>query len=159
MFALFMFALFIFALSGCGEEGITAGSSQTVTAPKLDRSDPKSVAIAALTAYQQHDFGKLAKISTSMNQKIFSELSGQGAEHPRYNSVVTGGRWDAVEDWDGAIGEIRDRGEDYVFVEFAKSPYPDEVYVVALELEEGKWAFEDINSPPRSMFIEYPIRN
>ena len=111
----------------------------------LDHTNAAAVAKAALTAYKNKDLAALAEVSTPWNQEMFVELAAKGAEHPRYQSIFRGSRWEAVEAWDGEKIDAREKDPKTVVVDFLTDD-EDERKVAVLELDEdGHWGFEDIN--------------
>jgi hypothetical protein len=128
-----------------------AGAQETSTQPAsaVDRTDARSTAQAVLQAYKARDLAALAGLSNAGNQQFFSEIAAQGEAHPRYASIFSGWRWDAVQAWDGALRDLRYRGADEARVHFGDMQ-GDEIAVVVLEWEDGQWAFEDVNSPSRA---------
>lgn len=124
----------------------------------VDRADPSMTATAILQAYKARDLVALAELSRSLNRDMFSELVRQGESHPRYKSIFSGWRWQAVQAWQGQIDEVRyrqvrnaDASRLEARVKFGEIR-PDEYAVVTMIWEDGKWCFEDINSPNRTYF-------
>ncbi len=120
----------------------------------IDRNDAKDTALAILQAYKTRDMVALASLSRELNRDIFSEMVKQGENHPRYNSIFSGWRSQAVQAWQGQIGEVRYRGgsgSETARVKFAETG-PDRIIVVVLIWENGKWCFEDINTSDRNTF-------
>ncbi|MCG6157304.1 hypothetical protein [Rubinisphaera margarita] len=127
----------------------------TVEPDALDRTDAKLVAEACLVAYQKPDFDALSRLSTGGNQDLFDELAKAGEDHPRYESITSGFRWESVSKWKRTDPlTVRYRGANTAVVEFGASR--DESFVVMLEWENDQWCFEDINSPSRDAFRELP---
>jgi hypothetical protein len=110
-------------------------------APAQD--DLRETAAAVLKAYAAADAKALQALGTEANRTIFGEIAAQGEAHPRYRSIFLGWRMQAVRKWDGKLGEPRVGGK------LARVPFgeagPEHDYVVTLEREDGRWAFEDIN--------------
>lgn len=125
---------------------------------RVDRSDARSTATAALKAYQSRDVIALAGLVVPNNRQIFIELAGQGKQHPRYNSIFSGWRWQLVQSWNGNIGKVHYRHnvgsavDNYVAVVKFADMGPDEISVVTLDWGDGQWWFEDIHSPSRAEF-------
>jgi hypothetical protein len=135
-----------------------AAAAQTGSGTKLNRSDAGATAAALLKAYAAKDLPAMAELSTADNRDIIRELIAQGENHPRWRSIFSGGRWDAVSNWKGELGEVRylertppGRKEYDARVQFGKTT-PDKVVVVSLSWEGGKWCFEDVNFPSRESF-------
>ena len=127
--------------------------------PPIDTTDARAVARAVLEAYRTRDLETLAGLATQDNRSLFAEIAREGSRHPRYPSLFTGWRWDAVTAWNGQIGEVRYtdlratvRATIAAEVLFGRSP--TEVFVVSLELRSGRWEFEDILSPSPASFAE-----
>ena len=127
------------------------GSACSLTGQTLDRTDAAATTRAVLVAYQNRDLARLATLANATNRPLLQELAAQGERHPRYAELFRGWQWEAVERWDGAVGDVRYRGRDEALALFGQ-PGPDEVAVVVLTWEAGGWAFEDINSPSRESF-------
>ena len=129
----------------------TATNGSDLMDGELDMKNPAEVARAILQSYRQRDLNTLSELSLAMNRDFFKEIAEQGEQHPRYNSIFAGWRWDAVEAWDGRTADARQRG-DVVAVKFHQMS-DSEVAVVMLEKDEqGNWRFEDINSPAAEDF-------
>ena len=97
-----------------------------------------------LTAYRKKDMDTLAKNGTADTMKIFIEIDVQGEAHPRYKSIFSGHRWEAVSTWNGKLGEIEQTTESETRVTFNEFKKSKELAQLVLVLEEGKWRFEDI---------------
>jgi hypothetical protein len=126
-------------------------STAPLAGQTVNRTDPSATAAAVLNAYQAQDLEALAPLANRDNRELLHELAEQGDQHPRYRSIFSGWRWDAVHSWDGVLGELRYRNANEALVSFAVLG-PDEVAVVVLTWEEGGWAFEDVNSPSLTSF-------
>jgi hypothetical protein len=123
-----------------------------------DGRDPASVARAALEAYRSRDLAALADLAHPDNREILEELRRDGEAHPRWASLFSpdAWRWQAVQAWDGRVGEVRYFGEGSgvtAMVRFGEIS-ASELAVVALELRDDRWWFEDVNSPPAADFAE-----
>ncbi len=119
-------------------------------------TDPASVARAALQAYRSKDIAALEAVVHPDNRAILEEIRRDGEAHPRWASLFApdAWRWRAVQGWDGRIGEVRTFGEgsrSAAMVRFGEMG-ASEVLVVALEFRDGRWWFEDINSPSAADF-------
>jgi hypothetical protein len=137
-----------------------AASGQTTATVKVDRRDATSTAVAVLRAYAAKDLPAMAELSNADNKEIIRELIAQGESHPRWRSIFSGGRWQAVSSWKGDLGEIRyfertpygqNEKEYEARVQFGEAT-PEKVVVVTLTWEAGKWCFEDVNFPSRESF-------
>ncbi len=125
---------------------------------KIDRSDAEVTGRTLLTAYRGRDVIALAGLTTQHNREIMAEMAAQGEKHPRYESIFGGWRWQAVQDWDGETVEVRYRH----YVGSAIDQYEanvnfgrltqDELLTVVLIWEDGKWCFEDVNTPAADDF-------
>ncbi len=130
---------------------ISPPETKSGSSGKLDRQNAKEVAVACLKAYQKTDFESLSALSTPGNQEIFAGLAQFGQKHPRYNSITSGWRWEAVSKWKATEPlTVRYRGANTAAIEFGATK--SESYVVMLEWIDEKWCFEDINSPDRKDF-------
>lgn len=136
-----------------------AAPSLSAQRPPVDTTDARAVARAVLEAYRARDLAALAGYGTQDNRTLIAEIAAQGAAHPRYRSLFSGWRWEAVETWDGQLGEVRYRDlrgaiQRTVRADVLFGRSPTEVFVVSLELHEGRWQFEDILSPSPADFQE-----
>ena len=138
------------------------GQVPVLSLPQVDRTDAKSTAYSILNAYRAKDVIALAGLVSPTNRRIFVELAEQGESHPRYSSIFGDASWRSkvVQSWDGNLGEVRYRHyvgatrNDYeAQVEFAEAG-PNELAVVTLTWLDGKWNWEDINSPSRQNFMK-----
>ncbi len=120
--------------------------------------DPVSVARAALEAYRIQDLEALAGLVHPDSRALLEEIRRGGETHPRWASLFSpdAWRWQAAREWDGRIREVRYFGEEPKITAMATfgELSATEVVVVALELREGRWWFEDINSPSAADFAE-----
>jgi len=135
-----------------------AATAQTSGTKALDRTDAAATAQAILQAYAAKDLPAMAGLSTADNLEIIKELIQQGESHPRWRSIFSGGRWQAVSTWNGKLGEIRyfertamDVRHVEARVQFGEAE-PGKLVVVTLSWEGGKWCFEDVNFPRRESF-------
>ncbi len=147
----FVLLLFIFS-------ALAVWCQKTSTTP-ANRTDATATAATVLRAYSAKDLPALGELSTADNREIIRELIAQGESHPRWRSIFSGGRWEAVTKWNGSMGEARyferTAGEKKAYdarVQFAGAETPDRVAVVTLSWEAGKWCFEDVNFPSRESF-------
>lgn len=118
-----------------------------------DRSDPRAVTDAFLTAYKARDLDALATLVNRYNRNLFEEIAAQGEAHPDYTEVFGGWRGEAADGWDGETLEVRYDGSQAV-VRFADLS-ADETAVLVLDDENG-WAVADINSPDRADYDALP---
>ena len=100
-------------------------------------------------------FAHAVEVGVNLVRRNFNELIKEGPNHPRYNSLFSGWRSEAVRRWDGQVGELRYRGSNEARVKFLE--IGNEVMVVTLRKEDGNWFFEDIHSPSRRMWEDYEI--
>jgi hypothetical protein len=114
-------------------------------ADAVDRTDPKSTAAAILKAYKAKDYKAMEELATKTNKKICAELAEKGEAHPRYKSLFGGFRWEAVSKWDGKTLDEPRYNKDRAWVKFADGQ-DKRVVVVAMKMEDGKWAFDDVNN-------------
>lgn len=122
-----------------------AGKGDHECACEPDRHDPAAVAGAVLTAYKGKDFKAMAALGTEGTAKICLELAEQGEKHPRYNSLFSGSRWEAVQAWDGTTLIVRYRdhgGHADAIVGFHK--LGEEIAYVLLHEGENGFAFDDV---------------
>lgn len=129
--------------------------------PLLDRTDAAATAAAVLAAYRNRDLDGLAALSTAENSDMMREIAQRGAAHPRYGSIFSGWRWKSVRDWSGQTGEVRYVNypggkvlppRSMAWVAFAEVEGSDEIIVVALRRVDGRWDFDDIQSPSKADF-------
>ncbi len=116
-----------------------------------DGTDPASVARAALKAYRSRDLAALEALVHPDGRALVEEIRRDGEAHPRWASLFApdSWRWQAVQAWDGRVGEVRYFGEKPRVTAMASfgELSASEVAVVALELRDGRWWFEDVKSP------------
>jgi len=117
---------------------------------------PQEVAKQILAAYKARDHARLLALSNATNQPIMKQLAEQGEKHPRYKSIHGGWRARTVESWNGRLGDVRYPSPTEAWVAYQTDERGDEVFVVVLTLEDGKWLFEDINSPSKERFEKAP---
>jgi hypothetical protein len=127
---------------------------------QVDRTDAKSTAGAILKAYKAKDLRTLATLSHGFNHDMFVEMADSGKSHTRYNSMWSGWRWEGAQTWNEQIGEARysqGRSRISASVKFGESE-SGSILVVKLEWEDGKWCFEDINSPSPENFLDWSLK-
>jgi hypothetical protein len=102
-----------------------------------------------LTAYGAKDFSALAALTHPDNRPIIEEVRRDGAAHPRYASLFgeDSWRWRGVKGWDGRIAGVRTFAQGTLAMVRFGEISPSEILVVVLEMRDGRWWFEDINSP------------
>lgn len=118
---------------------------------QVDRTDALQTARAVLQAYRSRDIVALSEFCEVGNRRILMELVRDGERHPRYRSIWVTWRWQRAQAWDGRMDEVRYRqmGDGLrARAKFAESP--EEVFVVTLQLLDGKWVWDDIHSPDRA---------
>ena len=152
-----MVLLFGLALIGCqpdatNESAIEEFEAGDVGESSVDVSTQEGIAKVVLRAYGRRDLESLSDFSLAMNREFFAEIAQQGEDHPRYDSIFKGWRFEAVEAWDGEMGETRYRDESTAVVKFHEMNESEVAVVVLEKNENGYWRFEDINSPARSEF-------
>lgn len=150
------FLLTVALLAGCGGDDATTdaekrGSDEPAA---VDRTDPEVVARAVLKAYADGDVGKLAEHANEVNRGLLEEIAEGGETHPRYASIFSGWRMEAVKAWDGELHGVRYRDAHTAAVKFGEAG--DEAFVVMLEREGDEWRFEDVNSPSKEGFESLP---
>ncbi len=123
-----------------------------------DGMDPALVARAALEAYRSRDLAALEALVHPDGRALIEEIRRDGEAHPRWASLFApdAWRWQAVQAWDGRIGEVRFFGGEprvAAMVRFGELS-ASEVAVVALERRDGRWWFEDIESPSAADLAE-----
>ena len=131
--------------------------AEETASEQTDQTDPVSTAKAVLEAYQQKSFAALSPLCTPDNRDLMAEIGRQGKDHPRYESITSGWRWEAVRKWKGEIGEVRLQSDTTSLVKFGEID-ASEVAVVTLELIDGKWCFEDVHSPAKADFESMTLR-
>ena len=118
---------------------------------QVNRTDALETARAVLQAYRARDIVALSEFCEAGNRRILMELVRDGESHPRYRSIWVTWRWQRAQAWDGRMDEVRYRqmGDGLrARAKFAESP--EEVFVVTLQLLDGKWVWDDIHSPDRA---------
>ncbi len=134
-------------------------SAPVLTRPAfVDRNDPGSTAYAVLYAFKTKDFQALPGLVLETNRQQAADFACLDDTSRARLSFYQNWRWQSVDAWNGQIGEIRyrhyvsaNRDEYRANVIFGESG-PDELLIVTLFREDGKWAFEDLHSPPRQSF-------
>ena len=124
----------------------------------VGQNEAAETATQILHAYKAKNWAKLAEFSTGRNRQMFQNLT---ARSDNEKSFTSGWRWQAVNNWNGKISEVRyttykanDGWTTYsAYAKFGASG--DECFVVAMELGVKKWYLEDINSPDCSDFNSY----
>jgi hypothetical protein len=134
-----------------GGDGVPINPTPSPPVATLDRTDPTSTAKAIIQAYRDKDLAALAALSNGGNKTMLTEIATRGPSHSRYESMFAGWRWDAVQAWDGRIGTVRYRELGGVNPRLeARAQFgtigPDEVLVVTMISEDGRWCFEDVHS-------------
>jgi len=117
-----------------------------------EQPSPEKVARAVLAAYKNKDLSELAEHSIKANAEMIAEMSEQGERHPRYKSLFSGPRWKSVKGWDGQVGEVRYPSATKAWVAYSEGDDEDELFLVVLILENGRWRFEDLNMLNRKTF-------
>ena len=121
-----------------------------VSAADPDRADPAATAAAFLTAYKARDAAAMAPLVNAKNHELFTALAAQGEAHPAWPKVFGGWRWEAAQASSGTTGPARYTETDEALVPF--HDMCDEIAVIVLTGEDGRWAMEDINSPDKATF-------
>jgi hypothetical protein len=165
MKASYRLAIVVLALpllaAGCSkvevdDDDADAAAAEQADGDGVDRTDAVATATAILEAYKAADFARLAEFCAGDNLEMMQEFAEQGEDHPRYDSMTEGWRWDAVQAFSGDAGPVRywHRGEQVeAQVKFGEIA-ADEIAVVVLHWTDGQWVFEDVNSPSPAMFEE-----
>ena len=112
---------------------------------------PKAIAKAILTAYKKRDLEAWTPYARDPEKakEVYAEIMSQREKHPVYGSLFKGWRWDSVQAWQGGIGDVRylsSRRPVEAWVTYGIEPTSQERFVVTLELHNGRWCFEDLNS-------------
>jgi hypothetical protein len=149
---------FYFTEKGNTKEDVAPSLINLKALKELDRTDSRLTATAILQAYKTRDLLALSELSTRGNRAILSEVIKEGEQHPRYNSIFSGWRWQSIQAWQGQVGESRYRQLSETENRYLKARVKfaengrDSFVVVTLILEDGKWCFEDINNADRQGF-------
>ncbi|MEN8155175.1 MAG: hypothetical protein ABFR75_14250 [Acidobacteriota bacterium] len=139
---------FIYTIIFCF--GINAEAKKPVP-PKteIDFKIPEQVAEAALNAYKAKDVHALMTLSrpdfAARIKKMIEEGKTEDIKKRAFDE--NGWRYRSVVAWDGKLHEKKERGKKlrirYGYIG------ANEVGVIELVNEEGKWYFEDLKSPSR----------
>jgi hypothetical protein len=147
---------------GCSSDKETSSSQAPV-----DRTDAKSTAGAILRAYKAKDLRTLATLSTKSDHDFLIEMADSGESHRHYRDFMesnySGWRWEGMLAWNGQIGEARYKQSTGGWgsridasVKFGELG-PEEVLVVKLKCEEGKWCALQIENLSPDMFLEWGL--
>ena len=143
---------------GCSSDKETPSSQAQV-----DRTDAKSTAGAMLRAYKAKNLRTLATLATKSDHDFLIEMADSGESHRRYRDFMevnfSGWRWEGMLAWNGQIGEARykqSRSKIRASVKFGELG-PEEVLVVKLKCEEGKWCALQIENLSPDMFLEWGL--
>ena len=139
------------------ETGVEPGDNETAL-QALVRMEMIAIAKTVLKTWKSKDLKSLAMTLPPANQQQVLKMAELGNDHPQNERMFQGWRWEAIDKWDGKIRGVRFRTKEgdrvldnpAAYVWFAESK--DEVYVVTLQMIEGRWYFEDILSPDRQIF-------
>jgi|TARA_B100001971_G_scaffold132289_1_gene122112 hypothetical protein len=130
---------------------------------KVDRTDAKSTAGALLRAYKEQDLRTIATLSTKSDHDFIIEMANSGDSHNHYRNFMevnfSGWREEGVQAWNGQLEEVRykqSRTKIRASVKFGELG-PEEVLVVKLKCEEGKWCSLQIENPSPDMFLEWGV--
>ncbi|SHI56230.1 hypothetical protein [Wenxinia saemankumensis] len=128
------------------------------TAQEIDRADPVATARAALVAFRTRDLEALSRLSNETNRETFAQLLEAGPGSEMYDEIFSGWQVEAVDAWDGALGNPRYDSQGHAHVPFAidegeweGTPYTDILTLVMTD-EGAGWGIEDINSPDLERF-------
>lgn len=140
---------------GATLDGQSEGNA-TDLAATIDLSDPLQVAAAILHAYGNKDLPALLHFTSGRNREFVEEFMELDADDPELEELYSGWRWEAVEEWDGELQEVRyfTRGDEVIAEVHFADMGSDEIATVALFPEDGLWYFEDIHSPSPERFAE-----
>ena len=143
---------------GCSSDKETSSSQAQV-----DRTDAKSTAGAILRAYKAKDLRTLATLSTKCQYDFFIEMADLGESHSPYRDFMEELFWEwrgeGMRAWNGQIGEARYKqsmSKIRASVKFGELG-PEEVLVVKLKCEEGKWCALQIENLSPDMFLEWGL--
>ena len=116
---------------------------------KDNQTDLRSLAVAALKAYQQKDIETLIKLSPPDRAARIKEMITMGKLDDIKNRAFDENKWryQSVKNWDGKLHELKKHG-DTIRIRYGDIN-PNEVAVVQLIHVNGKWYFDDLQSPGR----------
>lgn len=118
--------------------------SKKINLTKLDRGNPKTVAVAVLKSYQNQDLETLQQLATPRNAQSIKRmrLSEQLIKERRiYNNM----QWEKVQAWDGKIIEVRFSDDlQTAYAMFDQAEEGNEIAVVELILQKEQWNFNNI---------------
>lgn len=137
--AILMFVVLLGTCISCGVSGTTEESIESSEANS--EHEALTVANQVLDAIHNEDPDAIRPFLNSNNRDNLS------------NEEIVGFMKESKEHLDGVktASELREgRSEGTVFAKIREDG--DEVFVVVLTLEDGKYLFEDINSPPKESY-------
>jgi len=131
--------------------------SKKVNLDKLDRGNPKSVAIAVLKSYQNQDLKTLEILATPRNAQSIKRmrLSEKLVEKRR---IYNNNHWENVKAWNGKIIEVRFSDDlQKAYAMFNETKENNEIAVVEMLLQKKQWNFDNISLYTKESFdtLEY----
>ena len=129
--------------------------SSKVNIKKVDRTNPKNVAVAVLKSYQKKNLETLKELATRKNATTIQKFI-VSEKLIKERRIFSGKQWEKIEKWDGKIREIR-------FSDDLKTAYAmfdgslegsefSEITVVQLLLQKKEWRFDNIASYTKRSF-------
>lgn len=139
--------LFIIPFFGC--------QSSKVNVEKVNKENPKKVAIAVLKSYQQKNIENLHALATQQNAITLQKMM-ISERLVKERRIFTSEPFYTIEKWDGKIREVRFSDNlQTAYAMFDGNLEGDafgEVHVVTLQLEDKKWRFDNIAAYTKQSF-------
>lgn len=131
------------------DPGASTAGQVEVEVEDLSWEDPRAIALEALGRCKGSDGARLKSVATELNRR-HELVVKQGQTVCEAIFGRDSWRNQAVVAWDGEVRAVRVRGDTarVMFHEMGD----DEVAVVNLSREQGRWRFDDIHSPDRRTF-------
>lgn len=118
--------------------------SKKVNLTKLDRGNPKIVAIAVLKSYQNQDLETLQQLATPRNAQSIKRMR-LSEELAKERRIYSNTQWEKVQAWDGKIIEVRFSDDlQTAYAMFDQVEEGNEIAVVELILQKEQWNFNNI---------------
>ncbi len=145
-FTIFITILFLYAI--IFSSGINTEEKKHISpGVEIDLTIPEQVAKAALNAYKGKDVNGLMSLSrpdfTARIKKMIDEGKLEDIKKRAFDENEW--RYKSVAAWDGKLHEKKEQGKK-IRIRYGYIG-ADEVAVVELVNEDGKWYFEDLKSP------------
>ncbi|MHC5081687.1 MAG: ankyrin repeat domain-containing protein, partial [Planctomycetota bacterium] len=127
-------------------------SEETVDLSKVNREDVGATFRAILILLRSQKLTPLLKLTAEETRKRYEEIASGGKTHPGFRYLYSGWRLEAIESWDGPVGEVRFwRFGNRVKAEVQLGTSEGKFIVIVLILVEKAWWFVDlVRTPPEA---------